>query len=267
MCMLGNNIVKIPYSHWGSMSEKKENYLASKMILPYDERSNEDVDDVAWKIKFDKKEIEIDFENRVISFPRQVSFEEFCYSLRMILDGIMVREGCCPAHAAAINYSDKQIILSANTNEGKSFFANKISNKVNGARIIGDDHILFSKDCITGNNVYRIRQDGIERYSVNNRIEYKLDNIILMGLVKSEYNNCEIIYGTKMIDILEQLSFMKYLLSNYTICGKEYSYKELFSENIKDQYISTIVSSVDRMLLISGSANYVEEKLLNVLEG
>lgn len=263
---LDEEMINIPYEKWKEELELKKNYISSKLItkLP-DEKKKKNLQ--KWKIIFEEENIIVDSEKEEINFPLNIDFKEFCYALRVVIDGISLIKNYCPMHAAGIEYNNIQIILSAKTNNGKSYFINQLQQNLSDSKIIGDDHLIFDGKGIFGNSSIRIRDLEKDTYINIENIYSICKKRVVIGVNLSNDNKCEKIKNNEIIiKKLHELEFTKYLFNSFKIKGKMYFSDQIFRKKINDIYLQNIFKFCKEIYFISGSMEYIEKKIMKIIE-
>lgn len=262
---LYNNTIKIPFDYWKGNLESKKEYLASKIITEaFDLKKVSMVHD--WKLFFGER-VCLNINNKEIVLPKTISFEEFCYILRVIIDGIMVLDGRCPIHASAVNTLEGNIIMSAKSKEGKSYCAHRLENECNGTHLIGDDHLIISNGTISGNSFMRIREEE-SSYIVKKTLSYDFCERQIIVMIHSDKNSIKTISGKEdKINIFFKSELSKYLLKPFTIGKQNYVCSDLFESSIKDKYIDCLNKIFEEVILISGDGDFIYANVKKILEG
>ena len=253
---------KIPWEHWENATIE---YMSSKMLTNFEIFKN--ITKEKWSFNFRDK-ISIDSENNIITLPKNISFEQFCYIFRMIIDGMAVLNSFTPMHASAIEYKNIQIILCAKSNDGKSYFANKLCNNLERCSLIGDDHIVENGEILYGNSIMRIRSENLpDIYIPNEKNSSTKGKKIIIGIKRFKENRCRTITSKdEMIEKFHELTFTKYLLDPFVANGILYDANEIFNMDIKSKYIENILKFSKELHWISGDEDYIKENLLKYID-
>lgn len=266
MIELYNNTIKIPFDYWKGILENKKEYLASKVIVTaLDFQEVNTVNN--WDIVFGKR-ICVDINNKEIVLPKTISFEQFCYALRVIIDGIMVQEGRCPIHASAVNASKGNIIMSAKSKEGKSYCAHRLVNECNGTQLVGDDHLIISNGTISGNSLMRIRNNEESHYITQKKSSYNFCERQIIVMVHGGKNEVRTIRDKEVkVSLFTKSELSKYLLNPFTIGEQKYVCSDLFENCIKDMYIDCLNTIFEEVILFSGDCDFIYNNVKKKLEG
>lgn len=266
MSKIEEELINIPYEKWREKLELKKKYISSKLItkLPY-KKKNKNLD--KWEIVFEKEDIIVDNEKKEINFPLNIDFKEFCYVLRVVIDGIFLIKNYCPMHASGLEYNNIQIILFAKTNNGKSYLINQLQKNFDKSKIIGDDHLIFDGKGIFGNSSIRTRGLDKDTYINIENIYSICKKRLVIGVNLSTDNKCEKIKNNEVIiKKLHELEFTKYLFNPFEIKGKRYFSDQIFRKKINDIYLQNILKFCKEIYFISGNMSYIEEKIVKIIE-
>ena len=265
MINIEEEVIKIPYKKWNGVLNKNKMYLSSKLITQTNTIINSDLK--KWKLLFNNKKISLDIKTKTINLPNNIKFEEFCYILRVIIDGIVLLKGYCPMHAAAMEYDNLQIILTAKTNNGKSYLINKLYHSLNKSNIIGHDHLIFNGKQLFGNSVLRKREENKSKYIALNNIYSSCLKKLVVGIKISTINSSYKIQEKKeILKKLTELEFNKYILTPFTIREEIYSSNQIFKTELDKLYIEIISNFCKELYFISGSLEYIEHELIEIIK-
>jgi len=192
--------------------------------------------------------------------------DELGYCLRMIIDNYLVNQyNTLPLHVGLCKYRNILIFLFANSNGGKSSILNELSKKKSTIKIIGDDHIIFSKKAIFGNNIMRLRsKKGDKLIShrkniIKNIKKYKLINIDLnnKNFKKLETNN----------DFYKKTHYsaLKYINNTFTLNNKYISLNKNTKSKYKRRFVQFIKNS-NKILSIFGKKDFIISNILKELK-
>lgn len=243
-------------------SEKTKNILekdSSKIKLAY-KLSKADANELDIYIGGEK--FYLDYKNnKAFIGHKNLNENRLIYMLRVILDGYIILKGGLPLHASAITYKDNAIFLFGKSNSGKSLISYDLNRLNPDKSIVGDDHIIVTKNNIFGNYKGRVR-------NLENKDEVYYNNLQKGSLIKN-YTLVEVSIGKedsiKELDIKEYLKtdlshILKYLYEDMVTETQTFKIEEIFEVNIKEIYFNRFkefINSADKILKISGTKQFI----------
>lgn len=187
-----------------------------------------------------------------------VDIDEYqrCFLYRVVMDCIQVKRGNLPIHAAAVTCGINTVIIAAKPGRGKSYIADCICNSNSGCSVVGDDHIIISKNHIQGNKKRRMRNiHGKSIAYLNNTGIIKLQNIIFTCFeLSSDENEMKFLSGSEAIQYFSEATAFKYLNEIFVHNGRSYGpnifadlngdYKRIFCNFIEKHKVLSIRGSL-----------------------
>lgn len=267
MINIGKDWIDIPYNIWDDNLLDNKIYLQSKLITSVNVEIEDKINIKKWEIIFGEDKIFVDMKLRLIKLPYNIKFSEFCYILRVIVDSIALIKGYFPMHAAALEYNKLQVILCAKTNNGKSYFTQKLNQLLNDSKIIGDDHLICSENKLFGNSVLRKRYNGENEYINIGNIHSNCSKKVIIGIVISDVNSSyRITNKEKIIEQMYELEVNKYIVNSFEIVGKKWHSNELFRKELNRLYEEIIYIFCKELYIISGDFKYIENEIIKIIK-
>lgn len=200
--------------------------------------------------------------NKAFIGHKNLNENRLIYMLRVILDGYITLKGGLPLHASAISYKDNAIFLFGKSNSGKSLISYSLNKLNQDQSVIGDDHIIVTKNNIFGNYKGRVR-------NLENTDEIYYNNLQKGCLIK-KYTLIEVSIGNdnsiKELDMKEYLKtdlshVLKYLYEDMITETQTFKIESIFETNIKEIYFNRFkefINSADKILKISGTKQFIK---------
>lgn len=239
-------------------------YTQSKLAYLY---SNKYIDE--FTILIDKKNSCLNLEKNMACINSDLSELQIVYLLRVIIDAYSIYKGLLPLHSAMIESNKCNVFIFGDTKCGKSLISNDIGVNNKGLSLIGDDHIIISKEYILGNSVSRLRNcDNEEIYKFNKRIsEYNKYFIFDIDIRKNKDNLIKINpIKYKSIDLTYAL---KYINCDFCTRIENIFMNDFVGLSIKKKYINYFEKFIDNAISIfkiEGSKEYIISNINRIIE-
>jgi ABC-type dipeptide/oligopeptide/nickel transport system ATPase component len=158
-------------------------------------------------------------------------------------------------HAACVVYRTNTVIIVAKSGKGKSYIADCICNSNSECSVVGDDHVIISKNHIQGNKKRRMRNIHGESVAYLNNIGIaKLQNSIYICFeLSSDKNEMKYLSESEAIQYFSEAAAFKYLNEIFVHNGRSYG-PNIFVD-LNEEYKSIFCNFIekDKVLFIRGS--------------
>lgn len=263
----------------------KSDYLKTKLAYIFSDKYDKflqlgEVTDISTlNILFRKGNSLLDFDNGYASINENLSEQEICYILRIILDAFVVKKNSLPLHGAMLSNREKGAFVFGDTKCGKSTICNNIINFNKDFKVIGDDHVIVNHESIIGNSICRLRstvntEHDCESISekqllINNEIYSPVvkDYIIFDININHKNNYFNILNGNEYLD--KNLSYiLKYLTDDFYTSSENIFISNFIDKKIKEKYLYSFdhfIKNSYKIVKIRGNQNYVTSIINNYL--
>lgn len=242
------------------------NYLKTKLAYVLVEHKIEGL-----TVTIDEGDSFFCIKKEVAKINRSYSKAQIIYMIRIIVDAYVVSKKALPLHAAMIEMKGKSIIIFGNTHGGKTTLACALKEIVSDSILIGDDHVIVSKEGVMGNSFSRFRlKNGLKEVYIENacrgnmqREYYIIDidmnslNAVSLEIFTEEYLKQDLSHITKYLeqDFLNEIEQVH--IERFIGMQAKYAYKN---------ELESFIKGAKRIICIKGSLESVVESLSN-LEG
>ena len=209
-----------------------------------------------------------DEKSDIYYLPADIDEYQRCFLYRVIMDCIQVRRGNLPIHAAAVTCGINTVIIAAKPGRGKSYIADCICNSNSGWSVVGDDHIIISKNHIQGNKKRRMRNIHGESIAyLNNTGIIKLQNIIFTCFeLSSDENEMKYLSGSEAIQYFSEATAFKYLNEIFVHNGRSYGPNIFFDLNGDYERIFCNFIERNKVLSIRGPLPYAVDIISGLMK-
>lgn len=199
-----------------------------------------------------------DEKKNVYCLPADIDEYQRCFLYRVVVDCIQVRRGNLPIHAAAVTKGINTVIIVAKPGKGKSYIADCICNSNFGCSVVGDDHVIISKNYIQGNKKRRMRNIQGESVAYLNNAEItELQNVIFTCFELSfDENKMKYLSESEAVQYFSEATAFKYLNEIFVHKGRSYG-PNIFAD-LNEEYERIFCDFIrkDKALYIRGSFPY-----------
>lgn len=200
--------------------------------------------------------------------PADIDEYQRCFLYRVVTDCIQVRRGNLPIHAAAVTCGINTVIIAAKPGRGKSYIADCICNSNSGWNVVGDDHIIISKNHIQGNKKRRMRNIHGESIAYLNNTGITKSHNIIFTCFELSYDENEIKYlsRSEAIQYFSKATAFKYLNEIFVHNGRSYG-PNIFAD-LNGDYERIFCNFIEKhkVLSIRGSLPYAVEIMSGLMK-
>lgn len=207
---------------------------------------------------------------RVLRVPPGLKYPELCYILRTLSDSMRISRGNLPLHGAVVDAPERQTLIFARPNHGKSYLAKLLAESKPNHTVIGDDHVVLTDRMILGNALMRLRKpDGTEKRLSTVRCG---ENQLSLGVcfVSSQSGNaCEILPFDAWFEAALQATALKYLSAPFEIQGVRYQPESLWRNPEASRRARMLLQAhlnAKPTAFVCGSQRYAANIISNLME-
>lgn len=207
---------------------------------------------------------------RVLSIPPGLNYPELCYILRTLSDSMHTARGHLPLHGAVVGTLDRQALIFARPNHGKSYLAKLLSESDPNQTVIGDDHVVLTTCAILGNGLMRLRKPGeMEQRLPTARYGQKRLSLGVCFILSQNVDTCEILPFDAWFEAALEATALKYLRKPFEIQGVRYQPEILWRGAALDSTRSLLQANLNgrQTALIRGSHRYAAKTICTLMEG